>query len=86
MIAVDNILRRNALLAGTDGDGYTMLVAATDEDYILPFQSEVSHIYVRRYVHSGQMPYVHTAVGVGQSRRHGGTLVMVFFHDSLVVY
>ncbi len=67
MVAVHHILRRDALLAGAYGDGHSVLVAAADEQHFAALQAQIACVDVGRHVHSGQMAYVHRAVGIGES-------------------
>ena len=74
VIAVHHLLHGNTLLAGTDGNGHAMLVAAAYEYHVTSLQTQVAYIYVRRNIHTRQMPYMHRAVGIRQSRCNGGSL------------
>ena len=76
MVAVNDILRGDAFLAGTDGDGYTMLVASADEQHVLLLQSEVAHIDVGRHIDTCQVANVYAAIGVRQCSRHGCALIL----------
>ena len=70
VIAVDNILRCDALFPGPDGDGHSVFVAAADEHHGLLLKSQVAHINIGRYIDTSQVAYVHTAVGIWQGCRH----------------
>ena len=83
MITVYDILRGDALLAGTDGDGHTMLVRTTDKQHFALLQTEIAHIDISGHIHTGQMTDVHTAIGVWQRRRHRRALVSLIFHSSI---
>ena len=79
VVAVDDVLRRDALLAGLDGDGHAVLVAAADEHHLLALGAEVAHIDVGGHVDAGQVADVHRAVGVGQRRGDGVAAVLFVF-------
>ena len=81
VVAVDHILRGDALLAGTDGDGHTVLVASADEHHVFFLQAKVAHVDVGRHIYTGQMAYVNTAVGIGKGSRDGGPLIVFLFHS-----
>ena len=74
VIAVYHLLHADALLAGTYGHGYAVLIASADEYHILFLQSEISYIDVGRHIYAGEMADMHTAVGVRKRRSHGSTL------------
>ena len=67
VITVHYILGGDTLLAGLDGDRHAMLVAAADEQHFAALQAQIACVDVGRHVHSGQMAYVHRAVGIGES-------------------
>ena len=46
VVAVNHLLRGDALLARAYSDGHTMLVASANKDHILLLQAEVSHVDV----------------------------------------
>ena len=81
MVAVNDILRGDAFLAGTDGDGYTMLVASADEHDIFLLQSEVTNIDVCWYIDTCQMSDMYTAVGIGEGRGYGCALILFLLHN-----
>jgi hypothetical protein len=80
VVTVDDILRRDAFLACTNGNGHTMLVASTDKHDIFLLQSQVADIDVGRHIDTSQVSDMYTTVGVWQCRRHGGTLILFLFH------
>ena len=82
MVAIHNILRCNALFAGSDGDGNAMFVGAADKDHVLVFQPQITHIDICGHVYAGQMSDVHTAIGIGKSCSNGGALIVFLFHRS----
>ena len=66
MIAVYHILWGDALLAGTNGDGYTMLIRTTDEHNVLLLQTEVTNVDISRDIDTCQVTDVYTTVSIGQ--------------------
>ena len=74
VVTIDDLLRRNALLTGFDGDGHAVFVASADPDDVAPPQTQIPHIDVRRHVHARQMADMHRTVGVGKGRRNQITL------------
>ena len=84
VVAVDHILRRDALLAGANRDGHTVLVTSADKHHLALLQAQVAHIDISRHVHTGQMPDVHSAISIGQRRRHRRTLKSLVFHLSKI--
>ena len=86
VIAVHNVLRCHALLAGQQRDRHTVLIATADEHNVLFFQAQIAHINVGRNINSGQMADMHTPVGVGQSRCHGGSLELLVCHILYVCF
>ncbi len=80
MVAVYDILRSDALLAGLQGDGYSMLVAAAYHDGILAAQAQEAGIDVGGYIYSGEMADMNGTIGIGQSRGDEGAAEFLF-HD-----
>ena len=68
VVAIDDLLGRDALLAGLDGDGHAVFVGAADRDDVAALQAQVARIDVRRYVDSRQVADMYGAVGVGKCR------------------
>ncbi len=68
VVAVNDHLGGDALLAGLEGDGYAVFVGAAYVDHILPFQPQVAGVDVGRDVYAGQMADMDGAVGIGQGR------------------
>ena len=66
MVAVYYVLWGDALFAGTDGDGYTMLVRTTNKQHVLFLQTQVTDIDVCWHINASQVTDVNTAVGIGQ--------------------
>ena len=67
VIAVDDVLGRDALVLCLDGDGYAVLVAAANHHHVLAAQAQVACVDVGRNIHSSQVSDVHRTVGIGQS-------------------
>ena len=80
MIAVADVLRRDALLSGAYGDGHAVLVAAADEDNVLFLQTQIAYINVGRNIYTGQMADVNTAVGIGQGGGDSCAFKLFLFH------
>ena len=80
MIAVHHVLRRDALLAGTHGDGHAVLVRATNKQHLALLQPQIAHINVGRHVDASQVTDVYAAVSVWQGRRHRYTFILLLFH------
>ena len=78
MIAIDNLLDGDTLLAGTDRDGHAVLITSTNEDHILFLQSEIADIGVCRHIDACQMADMHAAIGVRQGRSHRSALEILF--------
>ena len=66
VVAVHDLLGRDAFLAGALRDGHSMLVGATDEHHVLTLQAQVPYINICGHVHACEVPDVHAAIGVGQ--------------------
>ena len=75
MVAVYHFLYGNALFTGTDGHGYTVLIATADKHHVLLLESEVTYIDVGGNVHAGEVTDVHGAVGVGERRGDEGAFI-----------
>ena len=82
MIPIHHILRRNSLFTSTYRDGHTMFIGAADEDHILLFQPEITHVNIGRHIYAGKMPYMYAAIGIRQCRGYGGSLKVLLFHCS----
>ena len=70
VVAIDDLLRGNTLLAGLDRDGHAVLVAAADRDHVAALQAQVACVDIRRYVDSRQVADMYGAVGIGECRSH----------------
>jgi len=64
MVAVNHLLRGDALLAGFKGDRNSMLVRAADGNDVLAAHPEVTGIDIRRHVNPCKVPYVYWSVGI----------------------
>ena len=80
MIAVNNLLYCDALLAGTDCNRHTMLIRSSDEHNIFLLQSKIAHIDIGWYINTCQMTDMHTTVCVWQSGSYGSTFILFLFH------
>ena len=70
VVTVHDLLRRDALLAGLDGDGHAVLVRSADRQHVAAPEPQVTGVDVRRYVNSRQVADMHGAVGIGERRSH----------------
>ena len=70
VVTVHDLLGRDALLAGLDGDGYAVFVRPADRNHVAALEPQVTGVDVRRYVNSRQMADVHGAVGVRECGCH----------------
>ena len=68
VVAVGDLLRRDALLLGADGDRRAVLVAARDHQDVVAAQALEAGEDVGRQVHAGQVADVQRAVGVRPGR------------------
>ncbi len=75
VVLVHDLLRGNPGLAGLDGDGYPVFVAAADEQHVFPAHAQVSYIDVSGDIGAGQMADVDGTVGVGKRTGHEGSFV-----------
>ena len=66
MIAVDDILWRDAFLACADGDGHAMFVRTADKEYVFFLQTKITYINVCRDINTGQVTDMHRPVGIGE--------------------
>ncbi len=67
VVAVDNLLGCHSLLAGSQGDGHSVLVAAAHHHYVLATEAEKTCVNVGRNIHAGKVADVHGTVGIGES-------------------
>ena len=84
MVAVHHLLDCDSLLAGTDGNRHTMLIRASDEQYVPTFQTQIAHINVGGNIDTCQMANMNRTVCVWQSGRNKGSFEMLFhlFYDN----
>ena len=80
VIAIHDILRRDALLTGSHRDGYPVLIRAADEQHLALLQTEIAHIDISRHVHTSQVADMHAAISIRQRRRHRRALESLVFH------
>ena len=86
MIAVNDILRSDSYLLGTKGDGHSVFVGATDEEYVFLLQAEVAYIDVGWYLNASQMADMYRAVGVRKCRGYGCSFEVLFhLYDVFIV-
>ncbi len=64
MVAVHDVLRGHALLAGLDGDGHAVLVGAADEEHLLAVVAQIARVDVGRDIDAGEVADVDGTVGV----------------------
>ena len=79
VVAVHDVLRGAALLAGLDGDGHAVLVGAADIQDFPAAHAQVAHIDVCGYIDTGEVADVDRTVGVRQRAGHEGSLEL-FVH------
>ena len=70
MIAVNDLLRGDTLLAGTLGHRHAMLITAAHEQHVLTLQAQVAHVDVGRHIYASQVANVDGTVSIRQRRRH----------------
>ena len=80
MIAVNDILRRDPFLSGTDSDRHAMFVRPTDEHHLLFFQTQVTHINICRHIYTRQMSDMNTPIGIRQCRCDCRPLILFLLH------
>ena len=83
VVTVHDILGRNALLAGLDGDGYAMLIRAANRNYVGTLQSQVARIDIRRHIDTCQVADMDRTIGIGKCRGNEVSFEC-FCHDSLI--
>ena len=79
MIAVHDVLWCNPFLAGLDGDGHAVLVAATNKHNLFTLRAQIADIDIGRHIHPSQMSDVHRPVSIGQCRSYCITFVFLVF-------
>ena len=85
MIAIDDLLDSDALLASTNGDRYTVFVGAANEENFLALKTKVADVNVGRYVYSCEVTDMNRAVGVRKGRGHEGAFKFLLFHWVIVL-
>ena len=76
VVAVDDLLRRDTLLARLDRYGHAVFVAAAYRYDVGSAEPQITRIYVRRYVDACQMTYMYRSVGIGQRRCNQITFIL----------
>ena len=79
VVAIYDVLWRDAFLASLDGDGDAVLIAAAYEDDLLALGAKVAHVDVGRDVDTCQVANMHGTVGIGQSRSDGVAAEVLVF-------
>ena len=82
VVAVNHLLRGDALLARAYSDGYAMLVATADENNVLLLEAKIANIDIGWHVNTCQVADMHTTVSVRQCCGYGGTFEILLFHIS----
>ena len=70
MIFVNDGLSRGSFLAGLDGDGRSVLIAAADKHDIPTLRAQVTGINIGRDISACQVTYVLESVGIRQGSRN----------------
>ncbi len=78
MVAVNYILRGHALLTGLYGDGHTVLVTASDHDYIFAFEAQIAYVNIGRDIYAGEVSDMHRTVGIRESCGNESALEFLF--------
>ena len=86
MIAITNVLWGDTFFLCTDCDWHTMLVTATDKDYLTLLQSEITYIDIGWNIHTSKVSYMYTTISVWQCRRNRDAFEFLFFHICLIIY
>ena len=81
VVAVHDVLRGDALLAGLDGDGDAVLVAAADEHHVLAAHAEIADVDVAGDVGAGEVADMDGAVRVGKGTGDQGS-----FAHTIIMY
>ena len=80
MVAIHDILRRDAFLLGTKRDGHTVLIGATNHQDLLTLQAEITCVNIGRHINTRQVSDMHRTVGIRQSRCYQCSFKM-FLHS-----
>ena len=92
MVSVHDVLRGASLLLSLDGDRNSMLIRAADVEDVLSSHPQISHIDIRRHIHSGQMADMDGTVRIRQCAGHKRSVEFLFHYmifidiSSLIVY
>ena len=78
MVAVHYFLGSDTLFACAEGDGHTVLIAATHHHHVFAAQAQEAGIYVGRYVDPGKMADVDRTIGIGQGSGYKSSLESLF--------
>ena len=78
VVTVYYILRSDSFFLGTDGNGHTVFIGTSDEEYVFFLQSQVTDVDICRYVYTGKMPDMDRAVGIRESRGYCGSFKLLF--------
>jgi hypothetical protein len=82
MVAVHDVLRRDALFLRFDGDGHSVFVRTADEYHFFSFLPQITDVDVRRHIDARQMPDVYRSVGIRQGCRN--QIPFEFCHNSSI--
>ena len=74
MIAIDHLLRCDALGFGFERDGHSVLIRPPNKQHLLSSHSFVAHVNVRRDIHTGKVTYMHRSIGIRERSCNKGTL------------
>lgn len=85
VVTVYHFLHRATFLAGTDGHGHAVFVRATNEEYLVAFETEVSGIDIGGNIDPSKVSNVHTAVGVRQCGGDEGAVKFLVAHICVLV-
>ena len=78
VVLIYHILRGYALVACLDGDGHTVLVRATNPDYISATQTQITHINIGGNIYARQVTNMYRTIGVWERRSH--QISLIIFH------
>ncbi|OPZ72067.1 MAG: hypothetical protein BWY83_00832 [bacterium ADurb.Bin478] len=66
IVAINQLLRSDALLFRSDGNGHAVFICAADVQHIAFLHALVTNIDVRGQIGAGQMAQMDGAIGIGQ--------------------
>ena len=78
VVAVHHVLRGATLFLCADGHRHSVLVASTDEQHFLAFQSQIARINVGWHIHTGKVADMNRTVCVGKGGSDEGPLEFLF--------